>query len=239
MSTKASSPQIKSSTTSDEKSNFPTANSDANKETEPTKRRILLVDDDNDILGILTQVLEHGGFEVSHALTGKDGLRMAVEHPPALALLDVGMEGMSGLELAQQLQAETIVPFMFLSKHGEIEIVRQATKFGAVGFLVKPVDPMQIIPSIESALARADDILKLRANETSLTNALLAGRETSTAVGLLMAKNHVDHLQAFEGLREYSRSNRRKIAEVAHDVLEAEKLLTSINQFFSAKKKTK
>jgi len=206
---------------------------------EPTKRRILLVDDDQDMLAILTAVLEDGGYEISHASNGKEGLRIALETVPDLALLDVGMDGMTGLELAQQLQAESSVPFMFLSKHGEIEIVRQATKFGAVGYLVKPVDPMQIMPSVESALARADDILKLRAKEASLTVALAAGRETSTAVGLLMAKNQVDHTQAFEGLREYSRSNRRKITEVAHDVLEAEKLLTSISQFFSAKKKAK
>lgn len=229
---------IASTTTSNSSAQSTGSASESSTET-PAKRRILLVDDDNDILGVLTTVLEEGGFEVSHAASGKEGLRMAIENPPNLALLDVNMEGMTGLELAQQLQAETMVPFMFLSQHGEIEIVRQATKFGAVGFLVKPVNVLQIIPSVESALARADDILKLRANETTLTNALVAGRETSTAVGLLMAKNHVDHLQAFDGLREYSRSNRRKIAEVAHDVLEAEKLLTSINQFFSAKKKTK
>ena len=204
-----------------------------------SKRRILLVDDDNDILEVLTQVLCHGDFEVIQAHNGEEGLRKAVEEAPDLALLDVTLDGMSGLDLAQQLQSETPVPFMFLSKHGDIEIVRQAAKFGAVGYLVKPVDPMQILPSVESALARADEISELRRKGEHLTTALETGRKTSMAVGLLMAKHHVDHTLAFEILRDFARSNRRKIVEVAHDLLEAEKLINSFIPLFAAKKKTK
>ncbi|WP_338845246.1 response regulator [Massilia sp. W12] len=202
------------------------------------KRRILVVEDDEEIQAALRTVLEHGGFEVLQATSGEEGLRRAVVDVPDLAMLDIGLQGMSGLELAQQLQHESTVPFMFLTRHTDIEIVRQATRYGAVGYLIKPVDPLQIVPSVEAALARAEEILALKRKGEHLSTALENGRRTSMAVGVLMAKHQVDHPQAFEVLREYARSNRRKIIDVANDLLEAEKLINSFIPLFAARKKT-
>lgn len=237
MNTKSSNSNIAPASNANQASNH--ASNVESGATNNIKRRILLVDDDKDILDVLSQVLSHGNFEVIQASTGEEGLRKAVEEAPDLALLDITLDGMSGLDLAQQLQSETPVPFMFLSKNGDIEVVRQAAKFGAVGYLVKPVDPLQILPSVESALARAEEISELRKKGEHLTTALETGRKTSMAVGMLMAKHHVDHTLAFEILRDFARSNRRKIVEVAHDLLEAEKLINSFIPLFAAKKKTK
>lgn len=203
----------------------------------PPNRRILLVDDDPDFLNLLKEVLSHEGFQVQTAATGKEGFRLAMEEAPALALLDVNLADISGLELAKQLQEETLVPFMFLSKHGEMEIVREATRHGAVGYLVKPVNHEQILPAVEAALARSAEISDLRKQQTNLTNALQTGRETSMAVGILMAKHQVDHGLAFDVLRDFSRASRRKIAEVAHDILAAERLLNGFIPLFAARNK--
>jgi len=197
------------------------------------KRRVLLVDDEPLILATIGQVLRNAGYETAEAGSGEDALKIALEFHPDLALLDVVMTGMTGLELARHLQTETSVPFMFISANAEVEIVKQASEYGAVGYLLKPFDIAQIIPAFEAALSRADEIRRLRSSETNLTIALNSGRETSMAVGLLVAKFGTDRHTAFEVLRAYSRSNRCKMNEVAENLLAAEEMFNSFKILFS------
>ena len=199
----------------------------------PFSRRILLVDDDGITLDLLSHIFHHAGYATVKASSGEAALISVAEKAPDLALLDVCMPGMSGLELAKHLQANSSVPFMFLSSTNDIKLVRQATECGAVGYLVKPFEHAQIIPAVEAALARADEIRQLRRTEANLTAALAAGRDTSMAVGLLMAKFQTDRNTAFEVLRDYARSNRCKINEVAQDLLAAEEKLSVLKTMFT------
>ncbi|MGZ8321388.1 MAG: ANTAR domain-containing response regulator, partial [Telluria sp.] len=175
----------------------------------PAKRRILIVDDDPLLLQFLVQVLSHAGYETVAASSGKEAIRHIEEREPDMALLDITMPGMTGLELAQQLNEKTTVPFMFLSAIGDSDSARQAAAYGAVGYVVKPVDAERLMPAFESSLARADEIRQLRRTESNLNAALAAGRETSLAVGLLMGKFQTDRNTAFEVLRDHARSSRR------------------------------
>lgn len=191
----------------------------------PASRRILLVDDDSITLDLLSHIFHHAGYVTTKVQSGEAALTAVSELEPDLALLDICMPGMSGLDLAKRLQAETAVPFMFLSSNNDIKLVREATEYGAVGYLVKPFEPTQIVPAVEAALARADEIKQLRRTEANLTAALAAGRETSMAVGLLMAQLQTDRNTAFEVLRDYARANRSKLNEVAQELLAAEERL--------------
>ncbi len=191
------------------------------------RRRILLVDDDVITLDLLNHVFHHEGFATERATSGEEALEKVRSQEPDLALLDVVMPGMSGLELAKRLQDESAVPFMFMSSHNDLALVRQATEYGGLGYLVKPFNREQVIPAVEAALASAGEIRQLRRTEINLTAALAAGREASMAVGLLMAKFQTDRNTAFEVLRDYARSNRRKINEVAQELLAAEETLNA------------
>lgn len=198
-------------------------------QTGAARRRILIVDDDRLILATLRTGLEQAGFAVLQATTGPDGWRIAVDSRPDLAVLDVRMPGMSGIELAQRLRAETDVPFMFFSAYGDLDIARQAAEYGAVGYLVKPIDTPQIIPAIEAALARAEEIRALRRNEVALTAALAAGRETNIATGVVMERYRVSRHRAYDILRDIARARRRKLNEVAAELLEAEEALNGLH----------
>jgi response regulator NasT len=135
------------------------------------------------------------------------------------------MPGRSGLDLARQLRETGEVPFIFLTAYSEPDIVRQAAECGALGYVVKPVDMPQLVPAIEAALARAAELGKLRETERQLQTALSEGREVSMAIGLMMERRRLDRQQAFEMLRSTARSQRRKIGEVAQEVLAAAELL--------------
>ncbi|MCG2585408.1 ANTAR domain-containing response regulator [Massilia sp. TS11] len=203
------------------------------------KRRILIVDDDQLLLQFLSAVLSSAGYETQEATSAEQALAIIEKVEPDMALLDINMPGMSGLELARQLHAETAVPFMFLSASGDSDSAKQAAAYGAVGYVVKPVDAARLMPAFEAALARADEIRHLRRTEINLNTALAAGRETSLAVGLLMAKFQSDRNTAFEVLRDHARSNRRKINEVAEQLLAAEEVLNSLHAAFNSRLKGK
>lgn len=190
-----------------------------------SKKRILIVDDDRLVLTAFERGLRNAGYEISTAESGPQALRICAESPPDLVLLDIRMPEMSGLEAAQRLRRETDVPFVFLSAYDDIEILKQAAEHGALGYLVKPVDMPQVIAAIEAALARAEDIRRLKKAEADLSTALASGRETSAAVGILMERYRLSEKDAFEVLRTRARNERRKLDEVAGQILHAEESL--------------
>jgi len=205
------------------------------------RRLILVVDDDPILLEYLSTVLDHAGYDTLEATSAAEALQRVAEREAdiALALLDISMPGMSGLDLARRLRDHTSVAFMFLSSVDDAETARQAASHGAVGFVVKPVDAVHLLPAFESALARADEIRQLRRMEANLNAALAAGRETSLAVGLLMTRFQTDRNTAFEVLRDHARSSRRKVNEVAEQLVSAEELLNSLHGAFAGRLKGK
>lgn len=185
------------------------------------KTTLLLVDDDRLILTVLAEGLRAAGFEVLEASSGEAALVLAQESHPDLAICDVRMPGMSGLELAPRLREEAGVPFIFLSAYGDEEAVRLATEHGALGYLVKPIDIAGMVPTITTALVRAAEIRKLRHTEMHLNTALTNSREASMAIGILMERHHLDRAAAFEQLRTRARTGRRKLNVVAAELLDA------------------
>jgi len=190
------------------------------------QRHILVVDDDRLVLAALAEGLRTAGYRVTSVASGEDAL--GITDTPDLALLDVRMPGMSGIELGRKLREQGGVPFLFLSAYGDQEIVKQAAEEGALGYLVKPLDIQQIVPSIEAALARAMEIRQLRDKEAQLSVALAGSREISMVVGLLMQRDRIDRAQAFELLRSSARSKRRPIAELAGELLKAAENLNAV-----------
>eukprot|EP01032_Pedospumella_encystans_P035311 gene35311-39942_t len=138
----------------------------------PAKRLILIVDDDQLLAAFLSEVLGHAGYDTVLAYSADQALAQVAEREPDMALLDIHMPGMSGLELAKQLNRNTSVPFMFLSGRGDSDAAKQAAAYGAVGFVVKPVDEQHLMPAFEAGLARADEIRQLRRTELNLNAAL-------------------------------------------------------------------
>lgn len=162
-------------------------------ELQERKPRILAVDDDNVLLATLFFSLGEAGYEILQAESGEAALNMITDNPPDLALLDISMPGMSGLELAKHLRDETTIPFMFLTSHWHLNAVKQAMEYGAVGYLIKPFNIFQAIPAIEAGLARSRDITQLLQTQRELYSRLdqahgqLAHSEKLASIGQLTA----------------------------------------------------
>lgn len=183
--------------------------------------QLLLVEDDMLILRTMARGLRDAGYRVSEAESGEEAMQVCTELRPDLAILDINMRGISGLELSRWL-AQRDIPFMFLSAYDDADFVRQAEQTGALGYLVKPMDVPRIIPSLKTALARARDLAGLRESEEKLVAALKNSREISTAIGLLMERHEISAEQSFERLREQARSQRKKVLDVARYLIAEE-----------------
>lgn len=196
-----------------------------------SSHRIVLADDDRLILSTLGQGLRDAGYEILEATDGKAAVHLCETAHPELAILDVRMPGLTGVEAARLIRQKTSVPFIFLSAYGEKEIVKLAVEEGALGYLIKPVDVPQIVPAIEAALARAAELSELRDSMHNLTSALETSRETSMAVGLIMERYRVNRDMAFHVLRQHARAQRRNIKQIAEDLLNASDTLNILHQF--------
>lgn len=194
------------------------------------KPTILIADDDRLVLSTLSRSLQQAGYHVLEASSGEEALALCQEHQPALAILDIRMPGLDGIETAARLRESTGTPFMIFTAYGNDEYVQRSVELGAMGYLVKPLDPAQIVPAVEAALERAAERQNLQQTTEQLQTALDGNRTTSIAVGLLMERCQLDRMTAFEKLRRYARSQRRKLADVAEELVRCNELLNAVTQ---------
>ncbi|UZP67976.1 response regulator transcription factor [Desulfovibrio mangrovi] len=122
-----------------------------------TKEKILVVEDDEDILQLLTFTFESAGFDVRTASTGRDGVTKAVSFRPDLVLLDLMLPGMSGLDVCKELRRNpdlASVPVIMLTARGE-EVDRiVGLELGADDYIVKPFSPRELVLRINAVLRR-------------------------------------------------------------------------------------
>lgn len=182
---------------------------------------ILLVEDDRLVLHMLTTGLHAAGFRVLAADSGEMAMQLCADNRPDIALLDINLPGMSGIGFAGWLkQTGARIPFLILSAYNDEKTVNSAAELGALGYLVKPLDVSQILPSIYTALKRAEEIRKLHQAEIDLNTALKTSRSISMAIGLLMQRFETDADETFEALRAWCRSNRERMSDVAEQIVD-------------------
>lgn len=190
--------------------------------------RILLVDDDRLILSTLGNGLHQAGYTVTKAGYGEAALALAQHHPHDLAILDIRLPDMSGIELARRLWDVYHLPALFLSAYSDKKMVKDAINEGGLSYLVKPVDMPQLIPAIETALARSQDLKALNKAKNQLEEALKGRRDTAIATGILMERQGLWQQEAFELLRARARAQRRRLESLARDVIDAAETLNAL-----------
>ena len=189
---------------------------------------VLLVDDDRLILVTLSQGLRNAGFRTVEANSGEEALRIVESTSPNIAIIDYDMPGMSGLKIAEALQSAKAFPLIFLSAYDDEWIVHAAAEVGAMAYLVKPLDPLQLVPTIRTALRRFKDLNALQGESLQLNAALKSSRAISIVVGLLMERMQLCEKEAYDRLRQYCRSNNRKVTDVAAEILSTTDRLNSV-----------
>lgn len=187
---------------------------------------VMVVDDDRLVLATLVAGLKQAGLEVIEADNGDDAILLARKYKPRLAILDMRMQGKSGMDVARYLAANTDTGFMFLSAFGDQDIVDEAMKMGALGYLVKPLDVRQIVPAVRAAMARSGE------EKAAPAAASAAGepRHDLIAAGILMERLRLDLARALDALQAQAKAEGRSVAELASSMVDAANRLNSIRR---------
>jgi response regulator NasT len=180
----------------------------------------LIADDESLIRLNLRDMLSQQGYEVvAEASTGRQAVDLARKLQPDLAILDIKMPEMDGLEAARAIVSEDIAPVVLLTAYSDDELVRTAREAGVSGYLVKPLRETELAPVVEIALARFADLRDLRQRVLDLEDALETRKLVERAKGVLMDSHGLSESEAFRRMRKTSMDNRKSMREVAEAIL--------------------
>jgi response regulator NasT len=178
--------------------------------------RILIAEDETIIRLDVRTLLEKAGHEVvAEARDGEEAVSLAAEHDPDLIVMDVRMPHLDGIEAARQISDRKPVPIVMLTAYAEEDLVTRASEAGAFAYLVKPFREVDLLPALNTARARFEELSALREEAADLTEALASRKAVERAKGILMRKDGIDEAEAFRRIRAASQKTGRTMRVVA------------------------
>jgi response regulator NasT len=181
----------------------------------------LIADDEAIIrMGLRTMLEEMGHQVVGVATDGPSAVKLAAREKPDLAILDVKMPDMDGLEVAETITAKRRIPILMLTAYSDRELVDRATKLAVLAYLIKPVKETDLGLVIELAMARFEEWQALEQEAADLKEALATREVVHRAKEILMKRDGLTEHEAFLSIQRRSRNSRRTMREVAEAILE-------------------
>jgi response regulator NasT len=196
--------------------------------TEPTSestprpaRRVLIAEDEALIRLDLAEMLREEGYEVvGEAGDGQEAVELAELLRPDLVIIDVKMPRRDGIDAAAEIAAKRIAPIVMLTAFSQRELVERARDAGAMAYLVKPFSAGDLVPAIELAVSRSDEIKALEREVSTLSEQLDTRKLVERAKGLLQAKQGLSEPEAFKWIQRAAMDKRTTMRQVAEVVLE-------------------
>jgi two-component system, response regulator PdtaR len=188
--------------------------------------RILIADDESiRLLSLRAQLAALGHRVVAEASTGEEAVALAISTQPGLAILDIKMPGVDGIEAAERITQARPIPIILLTAYSEAQLVERAAQANISAYLMKPVSEEDLLPAIALALTRFKQFQALHREVVDLREALEARKVIEKAKGILMRRLDLTEEEAFRRLQRQSQEGNRKLAQVAEAIVVADQML--------------
>ena len=182
--------------------------------------RIVLAEDEAIIRLDLRESLQEEGYEVVGDVgRGDKAVEMVEALRPDVAIFDIKMPGMSGLEAAKIVSDEKICPVVMLTAFSQREIIEQARDAGALAYLVKPFQKTDLVPAVELAIARFAELRSLSGEVAALGAQLETRKLIDRAKGVLLDKHRLSESDAFAFIQSMAMSQRMKMGDIAEQII--------------------
>ena len=182
--------------------------------------RIVLAEDEAIIRLDLRESLQEEGYEVVGDVgRGDKAVEMVEALRPDVAIFDIKMPGMSGLEAAKIVSDKKICPVVMLTAFSQREIIEQARDAGALAYLVKPFQKTDLVPAIELAIARFAELRSLSGEIAALGAQLETRKLIDRAKGVLLDKHRLSESDAFAFIQSMAMSQRMKMGDIAEQII--------------------
>jgi len=185
--------------------------------------RVVIAEDEAIIRLDLKETLEEEGYEVvGETGRGDEAVELVQQLQPELAILDIKMPGMDGLEAARAITEARGAAVLILTAFSQRDLIEQARDAGALAYLVKPFQKSELIPAVEVALGRFAEMRALAEENSTLADQLATRKLVDRAKGILMDKHGMGEAEAFRFVQKAAMDNRRSLAEVAQSVIDGD-----------------
>ena len=185
--------------------------------------RIVIAEDEAIIRLDLRETLEEEGYEVvADTGRGDTAIELVRQHQPDVAIFDIKMPGMDGLDAARVVPSEKICPVVMLTAFSQREVIEQARDAGALAYLVKPFQKTDLVPAIELAIGRFLEMKTLSGERDALDEQLELRKLLDRAKGLLIDQHSLTEQAAFDFIQKMAMSKRMRMRDVAVAVLSGE-----------------
>ena len=185
--------------------------------------QVVIAEDEAIIRLDLKETLEEEGYEVvAETGRGDEAVALVREHSPDLAILDIKMPGMDGLQAAREISADGSAAVLILTAFSQRDLIEQARDAGVLSYLVKPFQRTELIPAIEIALGRFKEKKALEEENKSLEDQLETRKFVDRAKGTLMDKNGMSENDAFTFIRTAAMRDRVTMREIAKRIIDGE-----------------
>jgi response regulator NasT len=182
--------------------------------------RIVIAEDEAIIRLDLRETLEEEGYQVvADTGRGDDAIELVRQHRPDVAIFDIKMPGLDGLDAARVVSAEKLCPVVMLTAFSQREVIEQARDAGALAYLVKPFHKTDLVPAIELAIGRFREMMTLSGERDALGEQLELRKLLDRAKGLLIDKYSMTEQSAFDFIQKNAMSTRAKMVDVASQIL--------------------
>jgi len=183
-------------------------------------RRVLVAEDESLIRLDLTEMLAEEGYQVvGEADDGATAVHLAEELRPDLVVMDVKMPVLDGISAAERIVSQRIAPVLILTAFSQRELVERAREAGAMAYLVKPFAKTDLVPAIEMALSRHEEIAQLESEVADLTERLETRKLVDRAKGLLQTRYGLTEPDSFRWIQKAAMDKRTSMREVAQVVI--------------------
>jgi response regulator NasT len=183
-------------------------------------KRVVIAEDEALIRLDLKEMLEEEGFEVvAEAGDGEAAVALVEEHRPDLVVLDVKMPRLDGISAAERIAASRLAPVVMLTAFSQRELVERAREAGAMAYVVKPFGKADLLPAVEMAMSRYDELVTLEHEVEDLRERLETRKLVDRAKSVLQNRYGLDEAQAYRWVQRTSMDRRMSMREVAELVL--------------------
>ncbi len=182
--------------------------------------RVVIAEDEAIIRLDLRETLEEDGYEVvGETGRGDEAVELVRQHQPDLAILDIKMPVMDGLEAARLIAEDKICAVLVLTAFSQRDVIEQARDAGALAYLVKPFQRNELIPAIEVAIGRFREMMALTGEVRTLEQQLETRKLVDRAKGKLMDEHGLSEADAFSFIQKRAMSGRTRMREIAEQVI--------------------
>ena len=185
--------------------------------------RIVIAEDEAIIRLDLKETLEEEGYEVvGETGRGDEAVALVKSLEPDVAILDIKMPGLDGLSAAREITAERRAAVLILTAFSQRDLIEQARDAGALAYLVKPFQRSELIPAVEVAIGRFQELKALAEQASSLEEQLETRKIVDRAKGNLMDGHQLSEADAFSFIQRTAMRERVTMKSVAEQVLAGE-----------------